>query len=94
MFDEDESDSGTRIVLFMTGMMLGAAAALLLAPQSGRKSRAQLVKYGQNVRERVGDNIEEIGDRAGDMINKAGETFNRAMEKGREYVQGEGRRGR
>jgi gas vesicle protein len=87
MFDDD---SGNGLVLFVTGVFLGAAVALLLAPQSGSESREQIWGYGRRLRDRIGDTAEEMTGRTSEMMNKAGETFNKAVEKGREYVQGEG----
>jgi gas vesicle protein len=87
MYDED---NGNRLVLFMTGVFLGAAVALLLAPQSGREAREQIWGYGRRIRDRIGETAEEMSGRTSEMMNKAGETFNKAVEKGREYVQGEG----
>jgi gas vesicle protein len=89
MRDAFEDDSGNGMVLFVTGVFLGAAVALLLAPQTGRESRDQIWGYGRRLRDRIGDTAEEMSGRTGEMINRAGETFNKAMEKGREYVQGE-----
>jgi gas vesicle protein len=87
MYDED---NGNGFVLFLTGVFLGAAVALLLAPQTGRDSREQIWGYGRRLRDRIGETAEEMTGRTGEMMNKAGETFNKAVERGREYVQGEG----
>ena len=84
-----EDDSGNGMVLFVTGVFLGAAIALLLAPQSGRESREQIWGYGRRIRDRIGDTAEEMTGRTSEMMNRAGETFNKTVEKGREYVGGE-----
>lgn len=47
----------------LVGMALGAAAALLLAPESGRITRRRLRRGLSRVRERVGDQIEDLDDR-------------------------------
>jgi gas vesicle protein len=87
--DRFEDGSGNGIVLFVTGLFMGAAVALLLAPQTGRESREQIWGYGRRVRDRIGEAAEEISGQTGDMLNRAGETFNKTVEKGREYVQSE-----
>jgi gas vesicle protein len=89
MRDRFEDDSGNGIVLFVTGLFMGAAVALLLAPQTGRESREQIWGYGRRVRDRIGEAAEGISGQTGDMLNRAGETFNKTVEKGREYVQSE-----
>jgi gas vesicle protein len=90
MRDMYDDESANGLVLFVTGVFLGAAVALLLAPQSGRESREQIWGYGRRLRDRIGDTAEEMSGRTSEMMSKAGETFNKAIEKGRDYVQGEG----
>lgn len=76
-YDGSRGVSGSAIVLaFLGGAAVGAVAALLMAPQSGRESREQLKGYAR----RAGENLREAGDKAGD-------TWQAAMEKGREVVQ-------
>jgi hypothetical protein len=48
--------TGTRSVLiFVAGAVVGAAAALLLAPQTGQASRGQLLQYGRRTSETLTD---------------------------------------
>ncbi len=61
---------------FLSGALIGAVAALLLAPQSGRETRDQLRGYAR----RAEDNLR-------DLAGKAGEAIDEAVEKGKEYVQ-------
>ncbi len=69
--------SGSAIVLaFLGGAAVGAVAACLMAPQSGRASREQLKQYAR----RAGENLREATD-------KAGHTWQTAVEKGRDVVQ-------
>ena len=56
---------------FLSGAALGAVAALLLAPQSGRESREQLRGYAR----RAEDNLR-------DLAGRAGESFEEAVESG------------
>ena len=75
-YDRSQEVSGSAIALaFLSGAAVGAVAALLMAPQSGRESREQLKSYTR----RAGENLREATD-------KAGETWQTAMEKGREVV--------
>jgi gas vesicle protein len=61
---------------FLSGGLVGAAVALLLAPQSGRESREQVRGYGR----RAEENIHELAD-------KATQALDQAMDKGHEFVQ-------
>lgn len=61
---------------FVIGGFLGAAVALLLAPQSGRESQKQLRGYAR----RAEEGVHELAD-------KAIEGVDQAMDKGREFIK-------
>ena len=77
MADDDRGFSpGTVVLAFLSGALLGAATALLLAPQSGRETREQLRGYARKTEENMHD-----------LAGKASEAYEQALEKGREFVQ-------
>jgi gas vesicle protein len=71
----DSSTSGV-LMAFLAGAAIGAVAALLLAPQSGRESRDQIRRYARRTQ-----------DGLRDMAGKAGEGWEAAMKRGREIVE-------
>jgi gas vesicle protein len=56
-----EGDSGVR--WFLLGALLGAGAALLMAPASGEETRRRLSRQARRVRARTEDLMDEFGDR-------------------------------
>ena len=66
----------TAILVFLGGAALGAVAALLLAPQSGHKTREQLRGYAR----RAEDTLREAA-------TEAGQRFEEAVSEGKEYVE-------
>ena len=76
MADDRGFSAGAVGLIFLIGGLAGAAAALLLAPQSGRESREQLRRYARHTEE----NFHELAD-------KAGEALGRAVEAGRGAIQ-------
>ena len=76
MADERGVSSATVLLAFLSGAALGAVAALLLAPQSGRDSREQLRGYAR----RAEDNLRELA-------GKAGETFEEVVDKSRDFIE-------
>ena len=76
MADDRGFSAGAVGVVFLIGGLAGAAAALLLAPRSGRESREQLRGYAR----RTEENFHELAD-------KAGEAMGRAVEAGRGVIQ-------
>lgn len=74
MADERGSSAGVFLA-FLSGAALGAVAALLLAPQSGRESREQLRGYAR----RAEDNLR-------DLAGRASESFEEVVDQGKEFV--------
>jgi len=60
---------------FLVGLVAGGVAGLLYAPQSGARTRRQLVNVADDAKER-----------AGEMVEDAAETVQRAVEHGRRLV--------
>lgn len=58
MFDRDEH-LGTIVMSVIVGAIVGAGVALLLAPQSGRRTRARIHDMAEDVR----DMAEDFADR-------------------------------
>jgi len=76
MTDDKGCSLGDVGLAFLGGGLVGAALALLLAPQSGRKSREQLREYGR----RAEENVHELAD-------KATQVLDREVDKGREFIK-------
>ncbi len=84
------SDNGSDIGVFMAGFVIGglvgAATALILAPQSGVETRAQLAAKGDEVL-RVGEQrMQEFGERASTATSQVQERARIVLDEGREKV--------
>jgi gas vesicle protein len=62
-------------VTFVTGLLVGVGAGLLMAPQSGARTRRQLRSL-----------VEDAGERAGCMAIDAREALGRVVERGKRLV--------
>jgi len=76
MGDDRGCSLGVVGLAFVSGGLVGAAVALLLAPQTGRKSRAQLQWYAR----RAEKNINELAETATEVLDHA-------VDKGREFIK-------
>ena len=86
--------AGSVALAFLSGILLGAATAFLLAPQTGQESRDGLLRAAR----RAGDDFKDISDRATDtwddvvgksreFISEAGSVVKDAVEAGREAMR-------
>ncbi|MBD0306523.1 MAG: YtxH domain-containing protein [Nitrospiraceae bacterium] len=96
----DERGSSAAVLLaFLGGAALGAVAALLLAPQSGRESREQLRGYARRAEENLRDVAGQAGEALGAVLDHGKEfveskksVLRQAMDAGREAMKREGER--
>jgi gas vesicle protein len=82
--DERNDDVMTGALLVLVGAILGAGAALLLAPQSGRKTRKDIARYARKT-SKMAEGVagEVVGSVAGmaDAVEEMAEEF---LEKGKD----------
>jgi gas vesicle protein len=101
MVDDRNSDAAGYIGWFFLGAVAGAAAALLIAPKSGRETRDLLAEHGEEVLNKARGAAGEAKVKAGDLFGKGREYFeeqtNRlitAFEAGKSAMREEIRQGR
>jgi len=80
-----KSSSGTLgAIMLVAGGIIGAGTALLLAPQSGQRTRRQIARCSRRTRNQaeemvkdvagsVSDAIEELGDKTSDLFERGGD---------------------
>lgn len=69
-------------LLLLAGGAIGAGLGMLYAPQSGKKTRKKVVRYGRRVR----GEVEEMGRRAADsvaeFVDEVGERSGKLVDRG------------
>jgi gas vesicle protein len=68
-----DSRAGDQAACFVLGAAIGAAAALLLAPASGEKTRRKLVRKGEEVADYLIDASKELVDKCEDLYERSEE---------------------
>jgi gas vesicle protein len=87
-----DGDAGARITYFAIGALIGAAAALLFAPKSGRELREDLAdatrkgvdrarETGSQISTRAGEYYETATSRAGELASGVREAASRRGER-------------
>jgi len=95
----ERSDAAGYLGWFLFGAALGAAAALLAAPKTGRETRELLAERGGEWAKRAQDLASDVQGNAGEWMDKSRELFEEqtqrlmsALEAGREAMRDEIRR--
>jgi gas vesicle protein len=81
--DDRNGDAMTGAMLVLVGAILGAGAALLLAPQSGRKTRRDISRYARKTGKMVEGVAEEVVGSVAGMVDAVEKTAEEFLEKGR-----------
>jgi gas vesicle protein len=96
MHRDDCCSSGTTLLSFLTGTVIGAGIALLYAPKTGVETREILSDYGNDLREKtrhlpvnLRGSADDFVDRGRHLINKGRELIEQGTEMvntGKDYL--------
>ena len=89
--DESQNQTTNNLAWFLTGAFIGAAAAILYAPQSGKETRKYLSDKTQQGREAVESASQDIAEASKDMFERGRKLVDDAadlFERGRKLVKG------
>jgi len=88
--DAQESSSNS-LAWFLTGAIIGATAAILFAPKSGKETRRYISDKTQQGREAVTETSKDIADAGKEMFERGRKLVEDAaelFERGRKLVRG------
>lgn len=88
---DTQTDWSNRLAWFLTGAIIGATAAILYAPQSGKETRQYLNNKTQQGREAVTDTGKDIVEASKEMFDRGRQLVEDAadlFERGRKLVKG------
>lgn len=78
---DQASDAGSHLGWFFLGALAGAAAALLIAPKTGRETRDLLVERGEDLFKKAQDAASETQSRASDLFDKGRDYFEEQTQR-------------
>ena len=76
----ERSNFGTAITFLCIGLGVGSLVALLMAPQSGRKTRNMLRRRYEDAFDAVSETADNLRDRAGEWRERGGDFADSARE--------------
>jgi len=93
MSDQDDAQDNlaNNIGWFVAGAVVGMTAAILLAPQSGKKTRQIISEKTQQGKDAVTETGKEVYDRSKEMIDRGRQLVEDAadlFDRGRKLVRG------
>ena len=88
---QETRESGSGLMWFLTGAVLGAVVAILYAPKSGRETRQFISDKTQQGRDAVTGTSRDIYERGKEVYDKGKQIADDAaslFERGRKLVRG------
>ena len=73
-------------LLLVAGGIIGAGVTLLLAPQSGERTRRDIYRGAKRVKSRADEVVEDIADNISDLVENIGEKTDDLLESGKEVA--------
>ena len=63
MFQKEDNNAGAILISFLIGGIIGAGAALLFAPQSGKKTSGKIIDMAGDARDIASDYAKKIKEK-------------------------------
>ncbi|MCA9921603.1 MAG: YtxH domain-containing protein [Anaerolineales bacterium] len=89
---ENNNDLGAFLAGFVIGGLVGAATALILAPQSGEETRSQIAARSSDLRQAGGERVQQYRDSAESYAQQYRERAGALVEDSRSRIQDVGGR--
>lgn len=85
-----KEDSGSALLWFVTGALLGGAVALLFAPEAGERTRRRIAKQARRSSQVISESGREVYERGKDIYDRGREIAEDAaemFERGRKLAE-------
>jgi gas vesicle protein len=73
-------NTGNEFIAFITGMAAGAGIAVLLAPQSGTRTRRQIRRKAEDVQDSLEDISDNLAERGRELVDRGRETASQTVK--------------
>jgi len=73
-------------LLLIAGGIIGAGTALLFAPQPGKKTRRDIVRYAKKTRDKAEDAVDDFADTISSMVDVVGEKAADILDQGKDLA--------
>ncbi len=94
--NQSSASAGSVALAFLSGALVGAVGAFLLAPQGGRESRERIVGYARRTgadirdfREKATDALDDVVVKGRDFVDEASSAVKEAIDAGRDAMRRE-----
>ena len=84
--EHKENGVALGTLLLAAGAILGAGVALLLAPQSGKDTRKNIVRYAKKARSGAEGVVEDFAESVSEMVDAVGDKAEDILVRGKDLA--------
>ncbi len=81
--EDRENKVAAAALLILAGGIVGAGLALLFAPQTGQRTRKDIVRYARKSKTRADEAVEDLSANISDLVDTIGDKAEDLLEKGK-----------
>jgi gas vesicle protein len=85
MCDKDKKVA-VAAMLMVAGGIVGAGIALLLAPQSGQRTRRNILRSAKKVKSRAEEAVDDLSVNINDLVETIGDKTDDILDKGKDMA--------
>jgi len=86
IMEDRERKVTAAALLIVAGGIVGAGLALLLAPQSGRRTRRDISRYARRVRAKADESVADLAANIDDFVETIGDKTDELVGKGKDVA--------
>lgn len=83
---EKDKKVAVAAMLMVAGGIVGAGIALLLAPQSGERTRRDLMRGAKRVKSRAEEAVDDLSVNISDLVETIGDKTDDILDKGKDIA--------
>lgn len=80
--DDRNNNALVGALMLVAGGIIGAGAALLFAPQSGKRTRRDIVRYAKKAKRKAEGVVDDFSAQVSDMVETVGDRAEEILDKG------------
>jgi gas vesicle protein len=84
--EDREKKAVAAAFLILAGGIVGAGVALLMAPQSGQRTRKDIARYARKTKNRANDVVDDLSATVSDLVDTLGEKTDDLLDKGKDVA--------
>ena len=84
--DKDSNNAMVGALMLVAGGIIGAGVALLFAPQTGKKTRRDIVRIAKKTKHKAEDVVDNFTDTISDLVDAVGEKASGILDQGKDMA--------